>query len=81
MKNAPCGHVTFLFTDIEGSTQLAQKFPAEIHDLITRHHSIVSSALEARNGFLFKSDGDSFCCAFENPEDAVGKFRKNFALF
>lgn len=71
MKNAPCGHVTFLFTDIEGSTQLAQKFPAEIHDLITRHHSIVSSALEARNGFLFKSDGDSFCCAFENPEDAV----------
>jgi predicted ATPase/class 3 adenylate cyclase/Tfp pilus assembly protein PilF len=67
----PNGTVTFLFTDIEGSTKFAQEFP-ETHDaVLQKHHSILREAFEANNGFVFEIVGDAFCCAFENAEDAV----------
>ena len=39
MADHPTGTVTFLFTDIEGSTSLAQQFPAELPILLARHHA------------------------------------------
>ena len=41
MAELPTGTVTFLFTDIEGSTTLAQQFPAEMPALLARHHAIL----------------------------------------
>ena len=67
----PTGNVTFLFTDIEGSTRLAQEFPESLPTAIEKHHSIMRKAIESNNGFVFETVGDSFCCSFEKAEDAV----------
>lgn len=67
----PSGEVTFLFTDIEGSTRLAQKFPDKINFALERHNSILKSSVESNFGFIFKTTGDAFCCAFENGIDAI----------
>lgn len=67
----PSGTVTFLFTDIEGSTKLAQEFPEDLHESLTAHNEILLSTIEANNGFVFKITGDAFCSAFESSDDAV----------
>ena len=67
----PTGEVTFLFTDIEGSTKLSQEFPDSYHDAQMRHNEIIQKAVEYNSGFVFKTVGDAFCCAFQNAEDAV----------
>ncbi|MCY7363443.1 MAG: adenylate/guanylate cyclase domain-containing protein, partial [Ignavibacteria bacterium] len=71
MINPPSGNVTFLFTDIEGSTRLSQEFPDTIQAAIDKHHLIMHNAIESNNGFVFEIIGDAFCCAFEKAEDAV----------
>ncbi len=67
----PTGIVTFLFTDIEGSTKLAQEFHDTLPAVLEKHHSILTEAVESNNGFVFKIVGDAFCCAFQKTEDAV----------
>ena len=67
----PTGKVTFLFTDIEGSTKLAQEFHENLQNILLKHHSILNDAVANNNGFVFKTIGDAFCCAFQNAEDAV----------
>jgi len=67
----PTGIVTFLFTDIEGSTKLAQNFHDRISEVLEKHHFIMNIAVESNNGFVFKMIGDAFCCAFQNADDAV----------
>lgn len=67
----PSGTVTFLFTDIEGSTMLAQKFPEKYPAALLKHNSILRDGVESHNGFTFKTIGDAFCCAFEDAADAV----------
>jgi predicted ATPase/class 3 adenylate cyclase len=67
----PSGTVTFLFTDIEGSTRLAQQFPEEQPVLLSRHNEILDQAIAAHHGFLFQTAGDSYCVAFQNANDAV----------
>ena len=67
----PSGTVTFLFTDIEGSTALAQKYPDALPTLLARHHEILRSAIEAHDGIVFRIAGDSFSCAFDAPGDAL----------
>ncbi|MEO6695802.1 MAG: adenylate/guanylate cyclase domain-containing protein, partial [Ignavibacteria bacterium] len=69
--NIPSGDITFLFTDIEGSTKLAQDFPETLEAALEIHHSILQNAVDANNGFVFEIVGDAFCCAFENAYDAV----------
>ncbi|MBL0105991.1 MAG: adenylate/guanylate cyclase domain-containing protein [Ignavibacteria bacterium] len=69
--NNPIGTVTFLFTDIEGSTKLSQNFPETLPEALDKHHSILTEAVESNNGFVFKIIGDAFCCAFQNTEHAV----------
>ena len=67
----PTGNVTFLFTDIEGSTRLSQEFPDLYPDALKRHNTILQEAVDSNNGFVFKTIGDAFCCAFGSPEGAV----------
>jgi len=71
MESKPSGFVTFLFTDIEGSSKLSQQFPDTIQITLEKHHSIIQKAVDAANGFTFRTVGDAFCCAFQNAYDAV----------
>ena len=71
MGTLPTGTVTFLFTDIEGSTKLSQEHPDEMPVLLARHNEILKQAVEAHNGFVFNIAGDSFAVAFHSPSDAV----------
>ena len=71
MTKPPIGQVTFLFTDIEGSTKLAQQFPNTLPSALEKHHKILREAIESNNGFVFEIIGDAFCAAFENSNDAV----------
>src|ERR671912_2078402 len=71
MKHYPSGTVTFLFTDIEGSTKLAQDYPDAMPSLLARHNEILKQAIETHNGFVFQVVGDSFAAAFQNAHDAL----------
>lgn len=71
MSIRPTGTVTFLFTDIEGSTRLAQEFPDTLQSALYRHNSILQNVIESNRGFVFEIIGDAFCCAFGNANDAV----------
>src|SRR5713101_5524206 len=64
MVDLPTGTVTFLFTDIEGSTKLAQTHPLEWESARQRHHAILREATEAHQGYIFHIIGDAFCVAF-----------------
>jgi predicted ATPase/class 3 adenylate cyclase len=67
----PSGTVTFLFTDIEGSTQLAQEYPDSMTALLARHNEILDQAIKAHQGFVFQIVGDSFCASFHHAGDAL----------
>ncbi|MEO8665287.1 MAG: tetratricopeptide repeat protein [Ignavibacteria bacterium] len=71
MTDLPNGKVTFLFTDIEGSTRLAQRFQIKMPGALLIHHKILDEAVEFHKGHVFKIAGDAFCCSFENADDAV----------
>ncbi|HLA06673.1 MAG TPA: adenylate/guanylate cyclase domain-containing protein, partial [Anaerolineales bacterium] len=69
--NLPSGTVTFLFTDIEGSTKLAQQYPDAMPALLARHHEILNQSIQAHNGYVFQVVGDSFSAAFHSASDAL----------
>jgi predicted ATPase/class 3 adenylate cyclase len=71
MTNLPTGTVTFLFTDIEGSTKLAQAYPDQWEALRARHHAILRSASEHNHGYVFQVIGDAFCVAFHTAKDGL----------
>ena len=71
MNNIPSGNVTFLFTDIEGSTKLAQKNSLSYVPALDKHDKILTEVIQSNKGFVFKTVGDAFCCAFENSDDAL----------
>jgi predicted ATPase/class 3 adenylate cyclase len=71
MIELPSGTVTFLFTDIEGSTDLAQQYPAEMPALLARHNAILREAIESNHGHVFQIIGDAFCAAFETAPDGL----------
>ena len=71
MNNLPSGTVTFLFTDIEGSTKLARSHPESWETARTRHHEILKSAIESNNGYIFQIIGDAFCATFHKAGDAL----------
>lgn len=64
------GNVTFLFTDIEGSTRLVQDHHFSHRELLAKHHSILQESVEYFSGFVFQIIGDAFCCSFENSVNA-----------
>jgi class 3 adenylate cyclase len=67
----PTGTVTYLFTDIEGSTQRWDRFPGAMRSAVERHDDIVRREIGANRGYVFKTVGDAFCAAFESAGDAV----------
>jgi len=67
----PTGTVTFLFTDIEGSTKLAQLYPDALPGLLARHREILSQAVQTHDGYAFQIVGDSFAVAFHSASDAL----------
>lgn len=67
----PSGTVTFLFTDIEGSTALWERDREAMASALARHNAILSTAIEAHGGHVFKTVGDAFCAAFARAFDAV----------
>lgn len=71
MDKKPEGNVIFLFTDIEGSTKLAQKDTDNYTLALEKHNEILSEIIQSNNGFVFKTVGDAFCCAFGNASDAI----------
>src|SRR5258708_26174753 len=71
MSSPPTGTVTFLFTDIEGSTSLAQAYPVAMPGLLARHHAILRAAIEAQAGHVFRISGDAFCAAFSTASNAL----------
>jgi len=67
----PTGAVTFLFTDIEGSTQLWQKDRAGMETALARHHAILKTAISDHAGYVFQIVGDAFCAAFATPTEGL----------
>ncbi len=67
----PTGMVTFLFTDIEASTQRWDAHREAMSAAVQRHDAIGRAAMEAHGGYVFKTLGDAFCVAFARPEAAV----------
>jgi predicted ATPase/class 3 adenylate cyclase len=67
----PSGTVTFLFTDIEGSTRLWQDHPDSMRDALARHDELVRGAIEAHGGHVVKTTGDGFHAAFATADEGV----------
>lgn len=65
------GTITFLFTDIEGSTRLWEQFPDGMQDAVRRHDAILRAATEAWGGHVIKTTGDGMMAVFENAVDAA----------
>lgn len=71
MQSLPCGTVTFLFTDIEGSTRLWEQEPERMRVALARHDLLMRKSIEQNRGVVFKTIGDAFCAAFGQATDAV----------
>jgi predicted ATPase/class 3 adenylate cyclase len=63
--------LTFLFTDLEGSTRLWQQFPEAMKTALARHDDLVRAAVESNNGQIVKSTGDGFHAVFPSPQDGL----------
>jgi predicted ATPase/class 3 adenylate cyclase len=71
MPGLPTGTVTFLFTDIEGSTRLWEEHPETMRLALARHDALLQAAINQHDGHLFKTIGDAFCAAFHTAPDAL----------
>jgi predicted ATPase/class 3 adenylate cyclase/Tfp pilus assembly protein PilF len=71
MSSLPTGTVTFLFTDIEGSTKLWERSSEAMQRALARHDEILRRATEEHDGYVFKTVGDAFCCAFATAAGAL----------
>jgi YVTN family beta-propeller protein len=71
MTELPSGTVTFLFTDIEGSTQLLKALGPSYGEALGEHQRIVRAAFAAHGGREVDTQGDSFFVAFGRAKDAV----------
>src|SRR5262245_53085442 len=67
----PSGTVTFLYTDIQSSTQLTQQHPDAMPAALARHHANLQQAIAAHHGYLFRTIGDEFNVAFASAPDAL----------
>ena len=63
--------LTFLFTDIESSTQLWEQHPEAMKLALARHDAILRQAIETNNGYVFKTMGDAFYAAFPTAPEAL----------
>ena len=72
MVRPPTGTVTFQFTDIEGSTRLWEHDALAMQAALSRHDELLRWAMEEHGGYVFKTVGDAFYCAFLTAPDALG---------
>jgi DNA-binding NarL/FixJ family response regulator/class 3 adenylate cyclase len=72
MPELPTGTVTFLFSDVEGSTELLRTLRDGYADVMADHERLLRSAFEGAGGHEINTQGDSFFVAFRKPKDAVG---------
>ena len=71
MPLPPTGTVTFLFTDIEGSTKLWEQRPDAMRPALARHEDLLRGNIETSGGYVFKTVGDAFCAAFPTANAAL----------
>jgi predicted ATPase/class 3 adenylate cyclase len=71
MAGLPSGTVTFLFTDIEGSTRLWEEFPDAMRPALARHDAVLQDAVVAHRGFVVKTTGDGIHAVFGTAHDAL----------
>ena len=67
----PTGTITFLFTDIEGSTRLLQQLGEKFADLLSMQQQLLRAACKTHHGSMVSSEGDSFFVAFPSALDAI----------
>jgi predicted ATPase/class 3 adenylate cyclase len=67
----PSGVVTFLFTDIEGSTRRWEADAEAMRAALSKHDQVLQTAIESHDGFLFSHTGDGVVAAFASPRSAV----------
>ena len=70
-SSLPTGTVTFLFTDIEGSTRLWESHQTAMQAALTRHDALVRQCIVTHGGHVFKTGGDAFCASFHTAADAL----------
>src|SRR5271165_5774919 len=68
----PTGTVTFLFSDVEGSTQRWETHREAMKVAVARHEQLMRAAIDQHGGYIFKIMGDAFCVAFATPPQALG---------
>src|SRR5258705_2513510 len=71
MATAPSGVVTFLFTDIEGSTRRWEADANAMRAALLVHNQVLRIAIETHGGYLFSHTGDGVVAAFASPKCAV----------
>jgi predicted ATPase/class 3 adenylate cyclase/tetratricopeptide (TPR) repeat protein len=71
MAELPSGTVTFLFTDIEGSTRRWEEHPDVMPGALARHDAILGAAITGHDGVVFSRMGDGMAAAFASARDAV----------
>jgi predicted ATPase/class 3 adenylate cyclase len=71
MPEFPTGTVTLLFTDIEGSTKLLNRFGDGYHDILAEHNRILRGVFAQHNGFEITTEGDAFFIAFSRAADGI----------
>jgi YVTN family beta-propeller protein len=71
VSELPSGTVTFLFTDIEGSTALIKRLGGRYSEVLAEHQRILREAFAAHHGHEVDTQGDSFFAAFPRAKDAV----------
>jgi predicted ATPase/class 3 adenylate cyclase len=71
MADLPTGTVTFLFTDVEGSTKLWGRYPEAMQATMARHDEVLREVMDSSGGYVFKTVGDAFCVAFSSASHAL----------
>jgi predicted ATPase/class 3 adenylate cyclase len=84
MPELPVGTLTFLFTDVEGSTRLWEQHPVQMRQVMARHDELVESLIIQHNGVIVRprGEGDSRFAVFQLATDSViaaGEFQRHFA--
>jgi predicted ATPase/class 3 adenylate cyclase len=67
----PTGTVTFLFTDLEGSSRQWDEHPEAMRRALARHDALLRRSFESHGGHVFKQVGDAFCVAFQGTPEAL----------
>ena len=71
MHQPPTGTITFLFTDIPGSTHLWEQHPDAMRPALARHDTLLRHSIENRSGYIVKGTGDGLLAAFATASDAL----------